>query len=146
MRRLKMAFKKFRFIPVLVIVVLLVGVAGTFAQDDDIVFLSTQFNTVEESEKARTILAGFEGGTVEYVGSEETPLIDTLRAEAETGEGEVDIIGALHGTFPSLVNEDLMFDLTDLLTSIEEEQDIAEGFVELGKMGTEDYQYYVPWM
>jgi multiple sugar transport system substrate-binding protein len=58
----------------------------------------------------------------------------------------VDVIGALHGTFPTLVNEDLMFDLTDLLASIEEGTDVNDAFVQLGRMGTEDYQYYIPWM
>lgn len=140
-----MLAKKLRLLSVLMVVVLLVGVAGVFAQDNKVTFMSTQFNTVEETEKARGILSAFEGG-VEFVPSEEGPMIDLLRAESEAGEGTADVIGALHGTFPTLVNEDLMFDLTDLLASIEEEYDIADAFVDLGKMGTEDYQYYIPWM
>jgi len=137
--------KRFHVLSMLTIIVLLAGVMGVLAQDDQITFLSTQFNTVEESEKARAILANFEGGA-EYVGTDEGPMIDLLRAEAESGEGTVDVIGALHGTYPVLVNEDMLFDLTDLLASIEEETDVTDAFVELGKMGTEDYQYYIPWM
>lgn len=137
--------KKFLFLALVVMTVLLI--AGTVvAQDDGLTFMSTQFNVVEESEKARTILAGFEGTPVEFVGSEEGPLLDLLRAEGQAGEGTVDVIGALHGTFPTLVNEDLMFDLGELLASIEEETDVNDAFVQLGKMGTEDYQYYIPWM
>ncbi len=69
-----------------------------------------------------------------------------MNAEAQAGSGTVDVVGALHGTFPTLVNNDLMFDLTDLLGSIEATTDVNDSFVELGKMGTTDYQYYIPWM
>jgi multiple sugar transport system substrate-binding protein len=116
------------------------------AQDDGLTLISTQFNVVEEGEKFRAALEGFEGGTVEFIGSEEGPMIDLLRAEAQAGTGVNDVVGALHGTYPTLAGEDLLFDLTDLVTSIEEEYDIDDSFVELGRMGTEDYQYYVPWM
>src|SRR5690606_2339715 len=128
-----------------VILTLITGALAS-AQDDTITFLSTQFNVVEEADKARAILSTFEGGTVEFVGSEEGPMIDLLRAENETGTGVNDLIGALHGTFPTLVNEDLLFDLSDLLAEIEAEHDVLDSFVELGKMWTTDYQYYVPWM
>ncbi|MBI5669115.1 MAG: carbohydrate ABC transporter substrate-binding protein [Chloroflexi bacterium] len=137
--------KKIPFLALVVVAVLLI--AGTvIAQDNSLTFMSTQFNVVEEAEKARAILAGFEGAAVEFVGSEEGPLLDLLRAEGQAGEGTVDVIGALHGTFPTLVNDDLMFDLTELLASIEEETDVNDAFVQLGRMGTEDYQYYIPWM
>lgn len=73
-------------------------------------------------------------------------MIDLLRAEAQSGTGVNDVIGALHGTFPTLSNEDLLFDLTELVAEIETEYDISDAYVELGRMGTDDYQYYVPWM
>lgn len=131
------------FLLVAAAVMLVAGVVA--AQDGAVRFASTQFNVVEESEKARVILGEFEG-MVEFVPSEEGPLLDLLRAEAQAGAGTVDVVGALHGTFPTLVNEDLMFNLSDLLASIEEETDVADAFVVLGKMGTADYQYYIPWM
>lgn len=133
---------KSRSIVVLLVLVMLAGALGVQAQDGTITFMSTQFNIVEESDKAREILADF--GDVEFVPSEEGPMIDLLRAEAEAGEGTVDLIGALHGTFPVLANEDLLFDLTPLLESLEVE--LAPSFVELGKLGTTDYQYYIPWL
>ncbi len=117
------------------------------AQDSTtITFASTQFNVVEETDKARAILANFDGGTVAFTGYDEGPLLDLLSAEAQSGTGTVDVVGALHGTFPTLVNNDQLFDLTDLLTSIEKTTDVNASFVELGKMGTTDYQYYIPWM
>jgi multiple sugar transport system substrate-binding protein len=124
-----------------------VGSTSVTAQDTTVTFMSTQFNTVEESEVARDILAGFEGGEVEFIGQEESPMIDLLIAEADAGEGTVDVIGALHGTFPTLRDERLVFDLSDLLTELDPDGDrIAPAFVELGKLGTADFQFYIPWM
>lgn len=137
--------KKFGPIVVLILAALLVSVTGVSAQDGKVVFLSTQFNVVEEAEKFRAILAE-SGSDVDYVGSEEQPIFDTTRAEAGDEAGTVDVIGALHGTFPTLVQDDVLFDLTGLLESLEADVDIADAFVELGKMGTTDFQYYVPWM
>lgn len=132
----------------LLVCVLMLSIGTVSAQEGDapVTFASTQFNIVEEAEKAREILAGFEGGAVEFVGYEEGPLLDLLRAEAQSGAGTIDLVGALHGTFPTAANEDLLFDLTELLASIEEESDVSDAFVELGRMGTTDYQYYIPWM
>ncbi len=140
-------FKTTRHLIVLIVVMSFIGGAIATAQDDNkVTFISTQFNVVEESDKARAIFEGFEAGTVEFVPSEEGPALDLLKAEGEAGEGVNDVIGALHGTFPTLVTNDLVFDLTDLLAEIEAEYDVNDDFVTLGKMGTEDYQYYVPWM
>jgi len=131
----------------IVIVLALSFVTGAFvmAQGDKVNFQSTQFNVVEEAEKARTIIAEFDGDA-EFIVSEEGPLIDLLKAEGASGSGNTDVVGALHGTFPVLVNEDLLFDLSDLTAEIDAEYNIADSFVELGKMGTTDYQYYIPWM
>jgi multiple sugar transport system substrate-binding protein len=125
---------------------LVLGVAVNAQDEPTVTFASTQFNVVEESEKFRTILEGFEGGTAEFVGYESGPLIDLLRAESQSATGTVDVIGELHGGFPTMAGDDLLFDLTDLLASIEEESDVSDAFVELGKLGTTDYQYYIPWM
>lgn len=135
--------KKLSLVIVLGLFVLMFG--NVLAQDDPVVFQSTQFNVVEESEKFRAILAEFELGA-QYVGVEESPLIDLLRAEADAGAGNTGLVGSLHGTFPILVNNDMLFDLSDLVAELEAEVDIADAFVELGRMGTDDYQYYVPWM
>ncbi|MFN8452004.1 MAG: ABC transporter substrate-binding protein [Anaerolineae bacterium] len=132
--------------PFFICTLLLVLSVMVSAQDTTLTFASTQFNVVEESDKARAILSSFDGGAVEFTGYDEGPLLDLLHAEAQSGTGTVGVVGALHGTFPTLVNNDELFDLTDLLASIEETTDVNDAFVELGKMGTTDYQYYIPWM
>ena len=135
--------KNFRLLLVLVMTAA-VGFAIS-AQEAPVVFQSTQFNIVEESERARAILATYDGD-VSFITTEEGPLIDILIAEGEAGVGATDLVGALHGTYPSLISRDLMFDLSDLTARLDEQYDIADSFIELGKMGTTDYQYYVPWM
>jgi multiple sugar transport system substrate-binding protein len=136
---------KTRLILFTLLLLVLASVSIAAAQDDPVTMISTQFNVVEEGEKFRTILDGFEGD-VEFVGSDEGPMIDLLRAESASGEGVNDVVGSLHGTFPTLAADDLLFDLTDLLAEIEAENDVNDAFAELGRLGTEDYQYYVPWM
>lgn len=137
--------KVLKFVAILLVLIMSLTTVGAFAQDGDAVtFLSTQFNRVEETEKAVVILEGY--GDVEFIPSEETPFIDTLVAEKGEEMGTIDLVGALHGTFPVLAAEDVLFDLTDLLAGIEEESDVADAFVELGLLNTEDYQYYIPWM
>ncbi|MCC6800308.1 MAG: extracellular solute-binding protein [Anaerolineae bacterium] len=138
--------KKFRALILLTVLTLLTGAMGVSAQDDNkVTFMSTQFNIVEEAEKFRTILAD-SGLDVEYIPADEQPVFDTLTGEAGQEAGTIDVIGGLHGMFPTLVNADVLFDLSPLLDQIETEVDLADAFVELGKMGTTDYQYYVPWL
>jgi len=137
--------KKFRPLALLLVVLMLITVTGVSAQAGKVTFFSTQFNVVEEAAKFREILAGFDG-EADFVESEEQTLFDTLRAEADQEAGSVDVVGALHGTFPTLVKDDVLFNLAPLLENIEAEYDIADAFVELGKMGTADFQYYIPWM
>src|SRR6266508_13926 len=108
----------------------------------DVSFFSTQFNIVEEGAKFRAILA--DGGNYDFTGSEEGPLIDLVLAGAETGQGQVDLVGALHGTFPSLT--DAMMNMTDVVDNLSADREFNQTYLETGLLGTEDYLYYVPWM
>jgi len=116
------------------------------AQGKDVTFFSTQFNIVEETAKAKTILADFKDGSVKFVPSEEGPMIDLLKAEGKAGKGVNDVVGALHGTFPNLVEGDLLLNQADTVAEISKSNEITPALVELGKLGTKDFQYYVPWM
>ena len=103
------------------------------------VFFSTQFVPVEEQEKFRTILN--EGG-FDFTGSEEGPLLDIILA----GSGEIDVIGALHGTFPPLAREDALMNMIDVADDLSADRDITSAFLDTGLLGSDDFLYYVPWM
>jgi multiple sugar transport system substrate-binding protein len=108
----------------------------------DVAFFSTQFNIVEEAAKFRAILA--EGGNYDFTGSEDGPLLALVLAGAETGQGQVDLVGALHGAFPSL--SPAMMNMTDVVDDLSADREFAEAFLQTGLLGTDDYLYYVPWM
>src|SRR5437868_963482 len=118
---------------VLVVVAITMTIGGNVrAQGKDVTFISTQFNVVEEAEKARKILGDFQGGTAKFVPSDEGPMLDLLKAEGTAGKGVNDVIGALHGTFPTLVAGDLLLNQADLLAEIEKTTDVSDTFVQLG--------------
>jgi multiple sugar transport system substrate-binding protein len=108
-----------------------------------LVFFSTQFVPVEEAEKFRTILAD---GGFDFTGSEEGPLLDLVTAEAQAGQGTVDLVGALHGTFPPLQRVDAMGNMIDAAEDLSASRDFAPAFLETGLLGSDDYLYYIPWM
>jgi multiple sugar transport system substrate-binding protein len=109
----------------------------------DVTFFSTQFSPVEEQEKFRAILK--EGG-YDFTASEEGPLLDVLLAAQEAGSGEIDVIGALHGTFPPLAREDAMANMIDVADDLLASRELTEAYINTGLLGTDDYLYYVPWM
>ena len=108
----------------------------------DVSFFSTQFNIVEEGAKFRAILG--DGGNYDFTGSEEGPLIDLVLAGAESGQGQVDLVGAVHGTFPPIA--DAMMNMTDVVDDLSADREFNQAYLETGLLGTEDYLYYVPWM
>ena len=110
---------------------------------EEVVFFSTQFSPVEEQEKFRAILQ--EGG-FDFSASEEGPLLDLVIAGAQTGQGELDVVGSLHGSFPPLAREDSMMNMSDVAEDLMDSRDFAMAFLDTGLLGTDDYLYYVPWM
>jgi multiple sugar transport system substrate-binding protein len=106
--------------------------------------LSTQFNTITESEAVRKqILAGFTIAPVDYRGETAGPFNDRIIAEGRSGTGTVGVIMGLHGDFGGL-SADLFEDLTPLATKLKDRGFPAE-FMELGKLGTSK-QIYIPSM
>jgi multiple sugar transport system substrate-binding protein len=111
------------------------------ASPGDVIFFSTQFSPVEEQEKFRAIL---QDGGFDFTASEEGPLIDLVLAGAQAGQAELDVVGALHGTFPPI--QDAMMNMIDVADDLSADRDIAQAFLETGLLGSDDYLYYVPWM
>ncbi len=121
-----------------------VEVSAEVVDYGDVVIYSTQAVPVEEAEKMRGIVLADFLGTAEFVGMEEINLMDRVLAEAEAAEGSADVLISLHGTYPNLVADDTLMDLSDLMSGLQD-AGIPPAFVELGKLGT-DKQYYIPVM
>jgi multiple sugar transport system substrate-binding protein len=158
-----------RFLPILIIVSLLLAACGGEEATDtpqpapteapvsteapaateppmaegEVVFLSTQFDPIEEQEAFRAILQ--EGG-YDFITTGGAGVVDMVLAGVETGEGEYDLVGALHGDFPPLAREDAMMNMIDIAEDLSADREIAAAFLDTGLLGTDDYLYYVPWM
>ncbi len=109
-----------------------------------VLILSTQAKPVEEAEKMRGIVLRDFPGQAEFIPEDEGVLIDRVLAEKQAGKGSVDVLIALHGTYPVLLKEDALSDVSALMERLSD-RGIPEAFVELGKLGT-DTQYYIPVM
>lgn len=107
------------------------------------VFFSTQFVPVEEQEKFRAILQ--EGG-FDFTGTEEGPLLDVVQAGAQAGKSTIDVIGALHGTFPPLAAKDALMNMIDIADDLAGDRELVPAYLETGLLGSDDFLYYVPWM
>jgi multiple sugar transport system substrate-binding protein len=113
--------------------------AASSGAASEAIFFSTQFVPVEEQEKFRAIL---QTGGFDVTGSEEGPLLDILLA----GGSQVDVVGALHGTFPPLARADIMQNMIDIADDLSATREFAPAYLETGLLGTQDFLYYVPWM
>lgn len=119
------------------------GFAAAPAMAQDILFWSTQARPVEEAQAMRDdVLARFDGaGAVDYQPQDGGPFMTRLEAEFATDTGTIGLIGALHGDFAALGNDNLVdlsgVDISDL--------GISETLLDLGRLGT-DQQLYLPWM
>ena len=117
---------------------------GAASNAGDILFLSTQFQPIEEAEKMRkTILAGF-NGKVTYQPEADAPFTDRIRSEAQAGKTTASLIGALHGGIETFAKADLLEDLTPLLGRLGD-RGFPQAFTDLSKFGTNKV-FYVPWV
>lgn len=120
------------------------GSSAARAQQQDVVFLSTQLRPIEEAQKMReAILRGF-SGRVNYVTEQPQQLTVRLRAEAEGGRRTVSLVGALHGELQPLQPMNLLDDLADVARPLAD-RGIPDSLMDLGKFGT-SRQLYIPWM
>ncbi len=114
------------------------------ADAGELIFLSTQFSPVEEAERMRNVILANFPGRVEFIPEAGGPFNDRIRAEAQSGNITISVIGGLHGDFAPFVRDDLLEDLSPLMEQLGD-RGFPEQFVELSKLGTDNH-YYVPWM
>jgi len=121
-----------------------VEVTPTPVHYGQVTFISTQMVPVEEAEKMRGVILADFPGDVEFIPADYATFEDQVLAEVQAGEGTIDVIGALHGQFPTLQAAGALQDVTPLVEVVEG-RGIPETYMELGKLGT-DTQYFIPWM
>ncbi|MCK4470322.1 MAG: hypothetical protein KAW49_00910, partial [Anaerolineae bacterium] len=83
-----------------------------------VTFLSTQGVPIEEAEAMRGVVLADFPGQVEFVPSEYEFFEDTILAEAQAGTGDVDVLGALYGQYPTLVAADALQDVGGLMAEL----------------------------
>ena len=119
-------------------------VAGaSVAQDEGTVtMLSTQLEPLAEQEAVNNVILADAPVDFEFLALQGTgPFFDQIQLDQETGGGDLDVLGALHGEFAALAEQGILMDLSDLAAELE----ISPALLEAGKLGT-DQQLYIPWM
>ena len=113
----------------------------------NVTFYSTQLAQVAEAEAFRnTILQGFRGRCTAVFAASDAEFDNRVKAEARAGRGSVDLLGALHGSFSTLEDRNILTDLTPLVREFSSGKTaIGKDFMTLGKLGT-NRQYYIPWI
>jgi multiple sugar transport system substrate-binding protein len=109
-----------------------------------VTFLSDQFQPVNEAEKMRKqILAGYKG-KVNFVSSAVGPFGDRIRAQAQSGKGDIALIGGTHGDFAGFAAENQLLDLSDLADELKG-RNFNPDYLDLAKLGG-SATMYIPWM
>ncbi len=111
---------------------------------ETVLFLSTQFNPVEEATSIRQFILNKFNGSVIFQPVDDSFLYKTLNLEMETNPEGNFLAGGLHGDFFSLKNTNSLKILNNLYFSLPDRKFISD-FVNLGKLNT-DSLYYIPWM
>jgi multiple sugar transport system substrate-binding protein len=113
--------------------------SGAAQAQEPLLFWSSQATPVTEAQAMRdTVLPGF-GSRVDFQPQDPGAFMTRIQAELQAGQGQIGVIGGLHGEFSSI--EDGLVDLGDTVEAVE--GDVA--YAELGTLGTEE-QKYSPWM
>ncbi|MBV9172576.1 MAG: carbohydrate ABC transporter substrate-binding protein [Chloroflexi bacterium] len=106
-------------------------------------FISTQYNTVDETTKMNDSILKGAPVQVQFQPSELGPFNDRVTAEQKSGKSTVGVIGGQHGDFAPFVAAGYMDDVTDLVQRLSD-RDFPPKFLDLSKFGT-GKNYYVPW-
>ena len=110
----------------------------------EVVWLSTQFNAINEAEAIRgVVLKGFPA-KVEFVPDDAGAFFDRINSEVKAGKGTVSVLSALAGEFSNLQATNSLKDLTSLKAELKD-AGIPDAFWNVASLGTSK-TYYVPMM
>ena len=115
----------------------------------EVIMLSTQLAPVAEAEAMRNvILADYPGGFTgeNFIPATAAEFADRVAIEAQAGEGngQVSVLGGLHGDFSPLVAAGQLRDLTELADELAD-RGFIDAYTDLAHYGSEE-QYFIPWM
>lgn len=102
---------------------------------------TTQMAATEEQPKLLDITSGAGSSGLDISFGEQGPFLDQIIA----GTGQIDVFGALHGSFPPLARENALTNLVDLLDDLSADRSFAPSMVSAGLLGSEDDLAFIPW-
>ena len=121
---------------------LLTAIAGA-AQNERLIFVSTQLRPIEEAQKMRNLILKDFPQEVDFVTEEPQRFPVRIEAERQGGTHTI-VVGALHGELQTLVSLDALIPLDDLAGK-QTDRGIPAPLLALGKFDTA-HQLYIPWM
>jgi multiple sugar transport system substrate-binding protein len=110
----------------------------------DVVWLSTQFNAINEAEAIRGVVIKDFPAKVEFVPDDAGAFFDRINSEVKAEKGTVSVLSCLAGEFSSLQASNSLKDLTSLKAELKD-AGIPDAFWKVASLGT-DKTYYVPFM
>ena len=120
-----------------------IGVLTSFAlaQGGKVLFVSTQFNNVTESQSVRTVILKGAPADVEFLGQDTAAFYSRVQAEQTSGKVQSSLLGGLHGDFSGLTGS--LDNVDDVLSKVRG-RGIPNSMITLGKLGTKN-EKYIPW-
>lgn len=107
----------------------------------DAAMATTQMAATEEQPKLLDITSGAGSSGLDITFGEQGPFLDQILA----GSGQIDVFGALHGSFPPLARENALTNLVDLLDDLSADRSFAPSMVSAGLLGSDDNLAFIPW-
>ncbi len=111
------------------------------ADASDAAVASTQFAPPEEQQKILAITADAGTSGLDMTFGDAGAFTDQILA----GSGQIDVFGALHGSFPPLARENTLTNVIDVYDDLSGSRTFAPSMVSAGLLGTEDFLAFVPW-
>ena len=122
---------------------LLIAIADA-AQNERLIFVSTQLRPIAEAQKMRNLILKDFPRKVDYITEQPQQFPMRIEAELKGATHTVDVVGALHGELQPLVPLDALVPLDDLADKLTD-RGIPDPLLTLGRFATA-HQLSIPWM